>query len=65
MIDTLTYRELLADLQKLTDEQLDMTVCVLDEDMESFDISELVMADDVDMDDVIGENQPVLLINKE
>ena len=59
---SLTYRKLIEALQELTEEQLDMSVCVVDQDMESHDIDDTVLAGDLDLEDVLGENQPVLLI---
>ena len=58
----MTYRELLGAMCQLTDEQLGMDVCVYDaEDDESFDVSEINVAEKFGIEDVVGENQPILV----
>jgi hypothetical protein len=60
----MTYRELLGALCQLSDEQLGMDVCVYDSEMsEAFDVSEMNIAEKFGIEDVVGENQPILAFN--
>ena len=59
----ITYKDLLDALKELTDEQLKMSACIYFSDSkECLDVYETTLSDLVDVDDVVGENQPLLVI---
>lgn len=65
----MTYRELLAALNELSDEQLDMTASIFDtESEEIYPLKETTLASELslmDVDGVVEENQPLMVIKGE
>lgn len=60
----ITYRYLLDALKELTEEQLNMSACVyFKHSKECLDVYDTTLSDLVDMDDVAGENQPLLVVD--